>query len=308
MKEHQKQIYTVIIIVAIIFGTLAFTNYFYNPDRNKEVELSQEENSSNPSELSERIINETPESIEIVPESVETLIVDSYDVSKDIYTVCQRCCCEFGVETVLSHGCENMGNGHLHVQGPEVFFGQGSVMAKLEFGFNNPYFEKSGAPVSYIVKARIGYKNWNDENGLVVLYIEKDDGTWELIWGKVGLATGGSESWWDVTWESSSTKYFRDDGTTNFIIRGYSITPSAFIIPFRPTFRIDVSNLRVQLNYDNNNDIFPLNKVYAIYKQYESVEGVHEIVSTGGSNLGDGQFHIKGYLIAMQVVEVIISV
>ena len=88
-----------------------------------------------------------------------------------------------------------MGNGVFHIRGPLAAPGDTcTTRAGLDFGFNNPYYENSGTPVSYRVECTVSYNNWNDIDGYVELYVRHDNGDWVLIWNKTDL-DGGYWPW-----------------------------------------------------------------------------------------------------------------
>lgn len=92
---------------------------------------------------------------------------------------------EYNVVGLDAVGGDNIGTGVFHIRGTACAFGaSSSTGARLNFGFNNPYYYMGGPPISYEVRTTVRYRNWNDEYGWVELYVQHDDGSWFPIWQK----------------------------------------------------------------------------------------------------------------------------
>ncbi|MFX1315255.1 MAG: PKD domain-containing protein [Promethearchaeota archaeon] len=249
---------TILIILGLIFVIIPISNIF-NTDENKEDEM-------------------TPHPA-------------SY-VYRDVYAVCKYFTEEFKVDQIDTIGCETMGNGHFHIRGlPCAPFDTSTTRARLNLGFNNPYYEESGPPVSYEIKCTIRYNNWNDQNGYVELFVLRDDGkTWQSIFYRTNLASEshGGPYTWSVSYPSNSPDFYRDDGTMSFKIVGQSVTDAW---GEKPSCRVDMMDLRVQLKYDQN-DIRPVGEVYTVCKRYTPLLVV-ETDASGCDNIGNGMFHIR---------------
>ena len=213
-------------------------------------------------------------------------------VYKDVYTVCKEYTTEYKVTSIPSLNTGNMGDGHFHIKGPVAAVGKVTIRGRLDFGFNNPYREESGHPVSYRVTCSVRYKNWNDDDGYVALYVLHDFGWWIPLLYDDGIKDHVTHNY-NVDWTPASPSwYYRDDGTMNFRIVGQSVEKTWLD---RPSCQVNVYDLKVRLKYDSAK-IRPVGEVYTVGKKYTSERDCHTIDSKSVNNLGDGNFHIRGYV------------
>jgi len=216
-------------------------------------------------------------------------------VDKELYAVGKYYTSERKVEDVRSKSFDNKGNGHFYIKGLAAYVDTSTTRARLNFGFNNPYYKNSGKPVSYTVKCSISYDNGNDYNGYVALYVLRDDGEWFEIFKRDDLDK--ADETWLVNEPLNQDEHFRDDGSTEFKIVGqttaFPIIPG--FIPDYPIVTVRITNLRVELKYDIDN-LFPIEEVYTIGQEY-TPEDLVNTLSQGNDNMGNGHFTIEGFLI-----------
>ncbi len=211
-------------------------------------------------------------------------------VYKEVYTVCKEFTKEYKVEEIDALGVYNMGDGVFHIRGRTcALFDTSTTRARLDFGFNNPYREESGNPVSYKVTCSIRYRNWNDDDGYVALFVLHDWGFWYLIFFEDGLSH--KDKTWTISWTGNEW-FYRNDGTMNFRIVGQSREHSW---GYKPSCKVNINDLKVRLRYDSA-QIRPVGEVYTVGKKYTSERDVDNVLSKSLNNIGDGNFHIRGFV------------
>ncbi|MBD3339778.1 MAG: hypothetical protein GF353_11755 [Candidatus Lokiarchaeota archaeon] len=280
-----------ILILCFVF---AFSLYIFTPklnDNSKNNPLKEKSKETNNTIIPEEEIEQLnpPPEDELVEEELKLSSTTTY-ITKTVYTVAKKYVDGAHVEGVLKKKVEPMGNGELHVRGPTALIGNEIVRAKMYFGFNNPYFNSVGFPDEYKFICKLRYKNWNDIDGYVEVEVKRDDGTWYRIYRRSGLDKEDSFKDMYAIWSSNSRTFIRDDGTMDFRVIGYS--KGEWLK--RPSFHLKIRDMRIELKYDEPS-IQPSSELYTIYQHYEPVENVREVLAEGGSNTGDGNFHINGY-------------
>ncbi|MFX1365501.1 MAG: PKD domain-containing protein [Promethearchaeota archaeon] len=283
MISSVKKRLIIIFSLLIFIGTMVGTSPIYDADKHKEKNLPL----SNPTYIDKDVDENKAENIE----NNLALSNPTY-IDKEVYAVGQYYKSENKVADILSQSLDNMGNGHFHISGPMAApFDTCTTRARLNFGFNNPYYKNSGIPASYTVKCDVSYNNWNDINGSVILSIVRDDGEWFPIFEQYDL-DGVAEKW--HVERMLSDEYYRDDGSMNFKIVGESITYSPGL-PQYPSVRVKITNLRVELKYDIDN-LLPIEELYTIGQKYNPEDLVNTL-SQGNDNMGNGHFIIEGLYI-----------
>ena len=131
-------------------------------------------------------------------------------IDKELYAVGKYYKSERKVAGIDSKSLDNKGNGHFDIEGPKSApWDTSTTRARLNFGFNNPYYKDSGKPVSYTVKCKVSYKNgyYFNTDGHVVLSVLQDDGEWKEMWGETQLWGYVVPKTWEVIRPSNSFEY-----------------------------------------------------------------------------------------------------
>jgi PKD repeat protein len=197
---------------------------------------------------------------------------------------------EYKVIEVDALNGDDTGFGVFHIRGEECGWAPwplppvtSTTRASIYFNYDNIHYAERGLPVSYEVRATISYRNYNDDDGYVKLYVQDDDGGWQEIWGRSGLSTYTYLEY-DVLWASSNPDYYRNDGSMRFRLRGQTVVINKLLN--KPSCRVKIESLRVKVNYGPH--------AYYTYSSDWKEYKVEEVDALGGDSSGAGVFHIRG--------------